>query len=190
MQADRSESEPSSENSGKPDIVELAMNRDPDALGTLYDVLYPPLFRLLFFSTRDTTVAEQIADAVVPTVLASVPHAQADAPSLRAWMMSVAWALLERDYKQALPSVGHHLPPHFLDEATTQTLEYRQSADELAAAIRQLPPFWQNYVVLRFISGLTRSEVVFVLGKPSSDVAAMETEALQELGYWLGAFQE
>lgn len=166
------------------------MNKDPDALGALYDALYRPLFRLLYFSTRDMSVAEDIADAVVPSVLAAVPHADQDAPSMRAWMMSVAWSVIEREYGEALPSVGYHLPPHFLDEATAQTVEYQQSADELAAAIHQLPSSWQNYVVLRFISGLARSEAAFVLGKSLSEVESIESEALQEVGYWLGAFEQ
>lgn len=172
------------------EVVEAAMKKDPDALGALYDVIYPVLIRLVWFSTRDHSVADEIAASILPKILASVPYADETAPSLRAWMMSVAWNLLERDYKHALPSIGHHLPPHFLDEATAHTVEYTRSADPLAAAIRQLPASWQNYVVLRFVAGLAKPEVAFVLDKAADEMDDLESEALDELGYWLRAFSE
>lgn len=190
MQSDRYESDTTPPRHDESEIVEAAMKKDPDALGSLYDVIYPPLFRLLWFSTWDGSYADEIAAAVLPNVLASVPHADLAAPSLRAWMMSIAWNTIERNYQQALPSVGYHLPPHFLDEATAHTVEYTESADPLSAAIRQLPPSWQNYIVLRFIAGLARAEVAFVLGKPASEMESIESEALDELGYWLRDFSE
>jgi RNA polymerase sigma factor (sigma-70 family) len=190
VRADRNDLDYPASEPDEAGIVESAMNRDPDALATLYDIVYPPLFRLLSFSTRDRSHADDIADAVIPKVLASIPSVRDDAPSLRAWMMSTAWTLIERNYKEALPSVGYHLPPHFLDEGTSHTVEYTESADALSAAIRQLPASWQNYVVLRFIAGLARAEVAYVLGKPVSEMESIERDALGELGYWLQAFSE
>ncbi len=188
MQSDPELEEAAREGADEARIVDLALKKDPDALGSLYDVVYPPLYRLLWFSLRDQEQAEEVAASIIPTVLASLPYLEDRAPSLRAWMMATAWNLLQRDHKHALPSVGYHLPPHFLDEAATNTLEYADSADSLAAALRQLPSAWQNLLVLRFVAGLARSEAAYVLGRRPEEIESLEEDALEELGYWLEGF--
>ncbi len=188
MQSDPELEDTADEGADESRIVDLALKKDPDALGSLYDVVYPPLYRLLCFSLRDEEQAQEIASAVIPTVLASIPYLEEGAPSLRGWMMATAWNLLQRDHKHALPSVGYHLPPHFLDEATVNTLEYADSADSLAAALRQLPAAWQNFLALRFVAGLARSEVAYVLGRRPAEIELLEEDALEELGYWLKEF--
>jgi RNA polymerase sigma factor (sigma-70 family) len=169
-------------------IVEAAMKRDPEALAALYDELFPGLYRVVWFTTRDEEVTHEIVSAVIPRTLAAVHAFDTRAPTARAWLFSMAWEILQREHKHVIPALGYHLPPHFLDESAQNTVEVGAESDALAAALHQLPSLWQNIVVLRYFGGLESREVAYVLSRKEESVERIETEALAEIGYWLQGF--
>lgn len=171
-------------------IMKEAIRKDADALGRLYDELYPCVYRTIWFVLRDQEVSERLTQDVLAKALSACESYDPVAPSVKGWLFAAVWDVLNRENKNALPATGYHLPAHFLDEGAASSVEFAGAADTLSVAIRQLPAAWQNILILRYIAGLSEGEVAYVLGVSARRVRKTEVQALEEVGFWVLELEE
>lgn len=190
MGQDRRRREADEDSKALDEVIEEAIRKDADALGRLYDELYPCVYRTIWFVLRDRDASERLTQDVLAKALSACESYDPAAPSVKGWLFAAVWDVLNRENKHALPATGYHLPPHFLDEGAASSVEFAGAADTLSVAVRQLPPAWQNIVILRYIAGLSEGEVAYVLGMSGRRVRKTEVQALEEVGFWMLEFRD
>jgi RNA polymerase sigma-70 factor (ECF subfamily) len=95
--------------------------------------------------------------------------------SLEAWVLRIALRIAARRASQSRA----HLRSDLLD--LEPTLPNAEGAPELAAAFAELPPQRRLIVVLRFVGGLTYSEIASATGLSEGTVAGAISKARKQL---------
>lgn len=166
-----------------PPLVAAALDGDDAALVELYRDLRPRIERLATFNCGDPGRAADLAQAVLPEVLATLPGYERSSPSAIAFCFAVALPLMRKQDRASLPSAEYQLPSHYLDESGATDLT--ATDDPVLTAMQQLPPIWQELLQLRLLAGLTLREVAFVLRRKEGPLCHLQMRALAVLAEWI-----
>lgn len=168
-----------------PPLAIAASERDDAALVKIYSDIRPRIERIAAFNLGDAAKAAELAGDVLPRVLATMPSFTRTAPSVTAYCMAVAWPLIRKANKAALPSGEYQLPAHYLDESESRVIETATSGDPVLTSMRQLPPLWQELLQLRLLAGLNIEETAYVLQRKPAPLRQLQMRALGALSEWI-----
>lgn len=168
-----------------PPLAVAAAERDDAALVKIYSDIRPRIERIAAFNLGDPAKATDLAGEVMPRVLATMPSFNRVAPSVAAYCMAVAWPLIRKLNKAALPSGEYQLPAHYLDESESRVIETATSGDPVLTSMRQLPPLWQELLQLRLLAGLSIEETAYVLQRKPVPLRQLQMRALGALSEWI-----
>lgn len=168
-----------------PPLAIAAAERDDAALVKIYSDIRPRIERLVAFNLSDTAKAAELVGDVLPKVLATMPSYARTAPSVTAYCMAVAWPLIRKANKAALPSGEYQLPAHYLDEPESRVIETATSGDPVLTSMRQLPPLWQELLQLRLLARLSIEESAYVLQRKAAPLRQLQMRALGALSEWI-----
>jgi RNA polymerase sigma-70 factor (ECF subfamily) len=162
----------------------------PDLVAGHADRLYTIAARLL----GDASDAEEVAqDTLVRAyrAMAGYPRDRIAALRLRPWLAAIAVNLarnrrrryLDRHPMESLePLTEAGFDPHDAGHADPQAVTgARESADELAALLLELPASLRAAVVLRHVDGMSIAEIAEALGRPEGTIKAHVSRGLDRL---------
>lgn len=139
--------------------------RDLAAFASLYDLYIEPIYRYLYSRVQNAAEAEDLAAQTFLSALEALPRYQ-DKGNFSAWLFSIARSKSidlfrqkkrERGIVKASERADH---PDLLGQ-----LIRAQDVQWLSAAIRALGEDQRELIYLRYVAGLTFSEIGAVLGK-------------------------
>jgi RNA polymerase sigma-70 factor (ECF subfamily) len=171
--------------------LRLAQRGDERAWRTLIacyeDAVHGLIWRL--FAGRARHRVEDLAQETFVRVLRALPRFDPRGPaSLRTWMLTIATRLtlneLRRPEMASLESVKEPVAD------PTATLERRQLAARIGAAMAALPPYQRAVVVLREIHGLDYREIAAVLELDAGTVKSRLSRARAALRAAIGTDKE
>ncbi|RIK09375.1 MAG: hypothetical protein DCC49_06675 [Acidobacteria bacterium] len=168
-----------------PPLAAKAAERDDAALVEIYSDIRPRIERIAAFNLGSEVEATELAGDVLPRVLAAMPSFTRAAPSVAAYAMAVAWPIIRKVNRAALPSGEYQLPAHYLDEAESRVIETATSGDPVLTSMRQLPPLWQELLQLRLLGGLSIEETAYVLQRKPDPLRQLQLRALGALSEWI-----
>ncbi len=162
----------------------------PELVAAHADRLYTIALRLL----GDARDAEEVAqDALVAAhrAMASYEPTRIAALRLRPWLASIAVNLARNRRRR----IGDRQPPQPLEPMTDAGFDprdddsvdplavtaARESADELARLLLELPDALRSAVVLRHVGGLSVAETAAALGRPEGTIKAQVSRGLDRL---------
>lgn len=154
-----------------------ASKGDPVALGQIYDAYAQRIFRYLFRRLGSTSLAEDLTADVFLRVVEASGTPRFCQGSLAPWLYRLAHNRLVDHFRQhgELP-----LPEDYdmADEGRDDLQVHRQ---ELRLAVRTLTPDQQQVVVLKFLEGLSNSEIAVAMDKPEGAIKSLQHRALDAL---------
>jgi RNA polymerase sigma-70 factor (ECF subfamily) len=164
-------------------LIRRAQNKDPTAIGVIYERLQGYIFRYLYYKVGDFHAAEDLTAEVFIRVIKALPRYRQNAVPLRAWVMKIARNLAIDHFRRT----GHREPLPLKeellagDEHPEKFVERQLTSDALARALEKLTEDQREVIALRFLAEMTILEVSEVLGKNQSAVKALQRRGLRSL---------
>ncbi len=161
-----------------------ARKGDAGAFGVLYDRHVDAVYRYVFYRVRNDADAEDLTSEVFMRALRAIPRYEPRQAFL-AWLYRIARnAVIDRG-RRARPQVSfeealdHPAADRVVDpDASLATLSDRSV---IRQAIAKLTPLQAEVVVLRFVEGLSTTEIAKIVGKREGTVRGIQFRALASL---------
>lgn len=164
-------------------LLDRARAFDGEALGSIYDTYQPALYRYTYARTGNATLAEDLTGEVFTRFLETLRSGRNQPRSLPAWLYRTAHNLVVDHYRERRPLAIS------LDESLvgseSSPLERLSDVEQVRAGVAQLSEDQQQVLILKFVEGLSNSEVAQVLGKSEGAVKALQFRALTRLAQLL-----
>lgn len=144
------------------------------------------IFAYVYTLTRDRELAEDVTAATFAKGLEGLPRFEWRGVPYSSWLYRVASNLVARQRK--LPGWIELTPTHASDgESPLEAVERMDRAEEVRAAVRDLPADQREAVLLRFAAELRNREIADIMGRSEGAVKLLTFRALTALRKRLGA---
>jgi RNA polymerase sigma-70 factor (ECF subfamily) len=164
-------------------LIQRAKDGDGAALGKIYDLHQPAIYRYILYRVGSDAAAEDLTSEVFVRLVDNLDGFRYRGRPLLAWLYTIARNLVS-DHHRLVGRV-QRIP---LDETiAAQTPDPEGVADlainyeRLAVALDQLTEDQRQVILLRFIEGLDNQTVAQVLGKSYGAVKALQHRGLAAL---------
>jgi RNA polymerase sigma-70 factor, ECF subfamily len=177
---------------GDPDLVRRLQQRDPRALGELYDRYGRLAFSLILRVVRDAGIAEDLVQETFLRVWNRVGGFDADKGAIGPWLLAVA---RNRAIDYLRSTSGRERNNLELEETDHPAL-YRDMESEIfnsdrarrvKVALQKLSPQHRQVIELAYFEGLSQTEMAERMGQPLGTVKTWVRTALKILRDDLGA---
>lgn len=161
-------------------LVEKARLRDADALATLCERIYPEILKYMSYRV-DAQLAEDLASEVFVHLVRSI-HTQRG--SFVAWIYRIANNVIidylrrEKSRKDRLRAANDSPERTNRNNDPSQRVEHEI---DLREAIKKLTEEQRKFVILKFIQGLSNSEIAEIMDRNVGALRALQFRALKML---------
>jgi RNA polymerase sigma-70 factor (ECF subfamily) len=166
-------------------LVELARQGDADAFGLLYDHYQSSVYRFLFYRTRSSTLAEDLASETFFRALRSMNNFRWQGKDFGAWLMTIARNLATDHFKAGRTRLELTTEDMGLHDDATDGPESMVLAgltnEILLRALTELPPEQRDCLVMRFLQGMSIAETAAVLGRSDGAVKQLQLRGVRNL---------
>ena len=171
-------------------LVERLRENDFDALGTLFDRYYTQVYRTALAITRDSAVAQDVAQDTFLRLHQYARRVDTSLP-LMPWLYRVTvnlcytWITRRQKRRISLDALVDQLmsPPGFAPDHLAEQGEIQRRVRQ---AISELHPQQRVVVVLHYLSGLNLDEIAEIVGAPVGTVKSRLYYARENLRRRLG----
>lgn len=165
-------------------ILAKARTGESHALGTLYDIYSPEIYRYLYRRTGNSDEAQDMTSSVFLKVLEAIESGHCWDQSFTGWLYRIAQnqlvdvvRLLARRPQTELPD---NAPCPLAAEMEEDAIRHCTDAD-VRSALNELRPAYASVLTHRFSEDLTHAEVGRLLGKNADSVKVIQHRALKSL---------
>jgi len=159
---------------------------DGDAFGELYDEFFDRIYAYLSWRTNRRETAEDLTSSVFIKTLEALPKYMPGKAPFSAWLFRIAHNLLLNHYRSSGRSVSVDFEVEYsqIQSKDDPVEEFFQEEDRtrVRAAIRTLTGDQQSVVVMKFIGGLSNTEIATAIGKREGSIKSLQYRALASLG--------
>jgi len=166
------------------DIVQRARSGDQQALGELYDLYFPRIYRYMLARTRNPAEAEDVTEEVFIKVLGAIGGFQWRQAPFAAWLFRIARnQLVSHTRKNGARRQDTPLADGVADRAPDPFIrvEDRLFFEQILDVARALPQAQREVLWLRFAVGLSVSDTARALGKQEGNVKVLQHKAIARL---------
>jgi RNA polymerase sigma-70 factor (ECF subfamily) len=166
------------------DIVQRARSGDQQALGELYDLYFPRIYRYMLARTGNPSEAEDVTEEVFVRVLGAISGFQWRQVPFAAWIFRIAHnQLVSHARKNGMRRQETVLGPSVADSAPDPLIrvEDRLYFEQIFEIARALPQAQREVLWLRFAVGLSVSDAARALGKREGNVKVLQHKAIARL---------
>ncbi|MCS7220513.1 MAG: sigma-70 family RNA polymerase sigma factor [Anaerolineae bacterium] len=155
---------------------------DPAALSAIYDRYESRIYSYIYHRVGDPHVAEDLTAQVFLRVLEAIQNENAWRSSFSGWLYRIAHNLVIDHYRHQarLNHISLDEAPSILAENADpeQAAERQLQGEQLRQAINRLTEEQAQIVSLRFLEGLSITEVAEITGKTEGAVKALQYRAI------------
>jgi RNA polymerase sigma-70 factor (ECF subfamily) len=165
-------------------VVDQARAGDPQALGHLYDLYFPKVYRYVLARTRDTAEAEDVTAEIFLKMLDGIGAFEWRSAPFGAWIFRIAHNhVISHVRKNGQRRTESPVSDATADPAQdfTSAVEKRLSFKEVMVAAQTLPAAQREVILLRFAVGLCVGDTALVLGKRAGTVKVLQHKAIARL---------
>lgn len=170
-------------------LLARARSGDREAILTIYDLYFPPVYQFIRLRTDDPMLAEDLASEVFVTLVSALRGRNAPRQSLRGWIFRVARSVLHAHYGKARRFTAVALEdwmPEPDEEGLESAAIRRMNMDAARQAIAGLNPEQQEVLILRFGQKLSVQDTADVMGKSIPAIKSLQFRAVNALRQLLG----
>lgn len=167
------------------ELVALAKEGSRNAFATLYRMHVANVYRYLTYRLRDTSTAEDLTAEVFVRALRKIGDFEWRGIDFNAWLLRIARNIMLDHLKASgtrLEVVGFD-PTREQGTLPGSDLEVldRLDREALYKALNKLRPEHQEVLYLRFLQGLSSTEVAQAMGKTEGAIRVLQFRALKHL---------
>jgi RNA polymerase sigma-70 factor (ECF subfamily) len=165
-------------------LVLQAQAGNSEAFGQLYDAYMERIYRFVYFRVEDQQTAEDITSQVFLKAWNSLDWFDFNRTPYLAWLYTVAHNAVIDHYRTrkataALDDV--QLSQQDYAEVVENEIDLTAEMKTIKAAMQTLTDDQQKVLTLKFIEGMSNSEIAHHLGKREGAIRALQMRGLQAL---------
>jgi RNA polymerase sigma-70 factor (ECF subfamily) len=167
--------------SSEKELLAAAQRFDQKALGQIYDLYSPSLYRYAIRFLGDQCVAEDCVAETFSRFLKAIHAKRGPKNYLKAYLFRISHNWIA-DYYRRAPDVSE-LKSTFpdTDHAPEQEVNQRMRQIQVREAIQQLTPDQQLVITLKYLEGWKNKEIAQAVKKPVGAVKSLQHRALARL---------
>lgn len=164
----------------------LAAQRDRRAFGVLYRRYLEPIYAYAFYQLGDHHDAEDVTERVFLSALKALGGYRDRGSTFRAWLFRIAHNAVLNARRSEKRRRTEPLPADLEEPsaASSDPAGVAARTDEMRrvrAAVDELSPDRRQVIVLRFVDGLSTTEIAEVLQRSEGAVRVLQHRALREI---------
>lgn len=173
------------------DLIKAARNLDQNALGTIFDLYSPALYKFISRLIHDPVLSDQLVADVFVQFVEELGAGRGPRTSIRPYLYQIAYRLVV--------DRSRDLHPHSSLEVAIRTRETEESEpaqtqrDErlmmealLSTMNTQLSEDQRIVIILRFLEEFSLKETAEIIGKDVNNVKVIQTRGLARLKKAMG----
>jgi RNA polymerase sigma-70 factor (ECF subfamily) len=156
---------------------------DPQVISSIFDRLFPIVFRYVRYRLNDVTQAEDIASDVFVRLLEAVRSGKGPETNLKAWLLGTASHAVNDHHRKAYrqPTEGINESIRDFSATPAESVEQREKQRRVRQALNKLTPEQQHVIALRFGQELSLEETAILMKKNVNAVKQLQFRALAAL---------
>jgi RNA polymerase sigma-70 factor (ECF subfamily) len=165
-------------------LVLQAQNGDAEAFGQLYDAYVERIYRFIYFRVDDQQTAEDITSHVFLKAWSNLHRFRFSRTPYLGWLYTIAHNAVIDHYRTRKPTTALEdvqLSQPDYSEAVENKIDLTVEMNTIKAAMQNLTHDQQQVLTLRFIEGMSNTEIAKQLGKREGAVRALQMRGLQSL---------
>ncbi len=164
-------------------LIQKAQQYDAQALSALCELFFEDVYSYFYYRARDAADAQDLTNDVFLRLVESIRSFEPARGTFRTWIFGIAHHRLV-DYRRRQAVRDHEPLTEALansgDHPSTQA-EAWLTRERLRQALHGLTEDQRQVVVLKFIEGLSNTEVAQILRKSEGAINALQYRALRTL---------
>ncbi len=166
-------------------LIARAARGEREAFGGLYERYVHRVFRHAYFLTSDPQLAEDLTEQTFLNALQALPKYEVRGVPFLAWLLRIAHNLAVNQRKVQTNNGHAQLPENVQASGASyspeESCEAKADSERIWANVRRLRRDQRQVVVMRFVDGLSYTEIAQVLGKSVGAVRVTQHRALISL---------
>jgi RNA polymerase sigma-70 factor (ECF subfamily) len=155
-----------------------------EAFGQLYDAYMERIYRFVYFRVEDQQTAEDITSQVFLKAWSNLDRFSFNRTPYLAWLYTIAHNAVIDHYRTrkvtaALDDVQLSQQDHA--EVVENEIDLTNEMKTIKAALQMLTDDQQKVLTLKFIEGMSNTEIARQLGKREGAIRALQMRGLQAL---------
>jgi RNA polymerase sigma-70 factor (ECF subfamily) len=156
---------------------------DPQVISSIFDRLFPIVFRYVRYRVNDANQAEDLASDVFVRLLEAVSAGKGPETNLKAWLLGTASHAVNdhhrKAYRRPTEEINESLPD--LQATPAESVEQREWQNRIREALGRLTLEQQHVIALRFGDELSLEETANLMKKNVNAVKQLQLRALAAL---------
>ena len=164
-------------------LINRAVNGDAEAFGDLYEYHLDPIYHYIFYRVSNRQDAEDLTEGVFLKAWQAIGDFEQNGVPFRAWLYRIAHNTVVDHYRMQKDTQSIEGMEQIRDKQVhiEQQLSFQERSEQLTRIIKKLSPLHQHVLILRFINGLSHSEVAEILNRRVESIRVLQHRALKEL---------
>ena len=165
-------------------LVLQAQAGNSEAFGQLYDAYMERIYRFVYFRVEDQQTAEDITSQVFLKARSNLDRFSFNRTPYLAWLYTIAHNAVIDHYRTrkvtaALDDVQLSQQDHA--EVVENEIDLTNEMKTIKGALQMLTDDQQKVLTLKFIEGMSNTEIARLLGKREGAIRALQMRGLQAL---------
>lgn len=168
-------------------LMELAQKGDKNAFGELYELYFTPVYRYIYYKTKNSEVCNDLVQDVFTKVYASIGRYSEQRTSPLPFFLTVArntvidyWRKKQDVILEDSVALFQNLPDTASDTPELVSIR-KEEYSTVQAALNTLQADHKRVIQLRFIDQLSTKEIASMLDKSEEAIRQIQCRALKGL---------
>jgi RNA polymerase sigma-70 factor (ECF subfamily) len=156
---------------------------EEEAIGTVFDMYYPLIYRYIYHHVRHQPTAEDLTGEVFTRMLEQLVKGGGPDRNLKAWLYRVAYNLIVDNSRRQVHRDHEPLPEQVLsvERKVDEQVHQNLLKERAQAALDTLTPKQRTVIVLKFLEGWSNREVSRVMQTSVGAVKALQHRGLASM---------
>ena len=161
-------------------LLHRARALDQDALATIHDQYYEPIYRYVAYRVSDPQTAEDLTSEVFMRLLKALREKNAPNKTLQGWLYGAASYIVKEHYRDKKKHNWYELEDKVVNysDNPAEQLETKAIREQLVTLVGDLTEDQQNVLALRFGFEMPIKEVAETMGKSIGSVKMLQVRAI------------
>lgn len=166
------------------ELVARAKSGDEEAFGRVYDLLYTPIYRFIFFQVRHLEDAADLTQTTFFKALKNIESFQERGAKFSTWIYTIARNTVIDHWKKKKDSLmveAEHSELIESDYDLVAEVHQKEKAMFVRNLIEDLSQEQREIMILYFVEELSYKEIAEIVGKREDAIRALKYRALKSL---------
>jgi RNA polymerase sigma-70 factor (ECF subfamily) len=162
-------------------LVDEAAGGNFNAFGQLYEMFLDKIYRYAYYQVKDKMTAEDITETVFMKAWKQIATCKGQGDTFSAWLYRIAHNQVVDTLKSSFAVAPIDLDGISDFDSPELVADMRDETEELAAMIAELPEGQRQVLILKFIEGLSNTEISRILKKSEQAIRILQMRALARM---------